>query len=449
MDYRFVGLHRWWSWRRLIGSALLAALVVAVSPTSMSSAGASGGAVFNYTDPSISVPIAISAGPDGALWFVNEGNNSIGRITTAGVVTNYTDASIGAPTGITAGPDGALWFTNSGTCSSHAPPCVHGSIGRITTSGVVTNYTDPTMHGPLQISTGPDAALWYTNFPDFPYGPGKCPPACGSIGRITTAGVVTDFTTTSPSAIDGPSGITAGPDGALWFANRFERTIGRITITGTITALSDPFTIHPDAITAGPDGALWFTTSTNTTHSVGRVTPGGVFSNYPVARCCPIGISAGPDGALWYALAAHPGGAVGRITTAGSIAGYRSPTIDAPFDTAPGPDGAVWFVNEDNNSIGRITTADSVTASPAQGRSGTALTISGAGFASGEMVAVKYLTGLLSRTSVLLCAPIAAADGTFSCTAAVPPHAGGRGTHTIKARGRTSGIVAENLVLRT
>ena len=40
------------------------------------------------------------------------GNNSIGRITTGGVVTNYTGTGISGPTGITAGPDGALWFTN-------------------------------------------------------------------------------------------------------------------------------------------------------------------------------------------------------------------------------------------------------------------------------------------------------------------------------------------------
>ena len=72
------------------------------------------------------------------LWFTNKGNNSIGRITTAGVVTNYTDPSINEPEGITAGPDGALWFTNNG----------NNSIGRITTAGVVTNYTDPSISSP-------------------------------------------------------------------------------------------------------------------------------------------------------------------------------------------------------------------------------------------------------------------------------------------------------------
>jgi len=34
--------------------------------------------------------LGITAGSDGALWFTNYDNSSIGRITTAGVVTNDT-----------------------------------------------------------------------------------------------------------------------------------------------------------------------------------------------------------------------------------------------------------------------------------------------------------------------------------------------------------------------
>ena len=42
--------------------------------------------------PAISQPVDITAGPNGALWFTNYGNSSIGEITTAGVVSNFTDA---------------------------------------------------------------------------------------------------------------------------------------------------------------------------------------------------------------------------------------------------------------------------------------------------------------------------------------------------------------------
>jgi len=119
--------------------------------------------------PSNGGMLSITAGPDGALWFTNAGygNNSIGRITTAGVVTNYTDSSIDDPEGITAGPDGSLWFTKG-----------NSSIGRITTAGKVTNYAVTPESGPYGITVGPDGALWFT-------GDGN-----NSIGRITTPATI-------------------------------------------------------------------------------------------------------------------------------------------------------------------------------------------------------------------------------------------------------------------
>ena len=91
--------------------------------------------ISNYTDVGIRSPIAMVAGPDGALWFTN--NGWIGRITTSGVLSYYADPSIAHPDGIAVGPDGALWFTDD-----------NNSIGRITTAGVVTSYTDPTIARP-------------------------------------------------------------------------------------------------------------------------------------------------------------------------------------------------------------------------------------------------------------------------------------------------------------
>src|SRR5207244_10572469 len=47
-----------------------------------------------------------------------------GRVTTAGPVTNYTSTGIANPAGIARGSDGAMWFTNY----------TNDSIGRITTT---------------------------------------------------------------------------------------------------------------------------------------------------------------------------------------------------------------------------------------------------------------------------------------------------------------------------
>jgi len=183
------------------------------------------GSVTNYIDPSVDAePTDIITGPDGALWFTNEGSNSIGRITTAGAVTIYTSLDINGPTSITTGPDGALWYTNEG----------NDTIGRITTSGVTTTYTDPSISYPSSITTGPDGALWFTNTTAFPnILSNDVTLAPGSIGTITTSGVVTNYT--DPS-IDGPTSITTGPDGALWFTNSFDGSIGRITTSGAVTS---------------------------------------------------------------------------------------------------------------------------------------------------------------------------------------------------------------------
>src|SRR5258705_9559905 len=61
-------------------------------------------------------PAAIAAGPDGNLWFTEQGGNRIGRITPAGVVTEFSAGiTAGAAlAGIAAGPDGNLWFTENG-----------------------------------------------------------------------------------------------------------------------------------------------------------------------------------------------------------------------------------------------------------------------------------------------------------------------------------------------
>jgi streptogramin lyase len=49
----------------------------------------------------------------------------------------------------------------------------------------------------------------------------------GKIGRITTAGLITEFPT--PTINSFPICFVAGPDGALWFTESSGDKIGRIT----------------------------------------------------------------------------------------------------------------------------------------------------------------------------------------------------------------------------
>jgi streptogramin lyase len=84
---------------------------------------------------------------------------------------------------------------------------------------------------PTSIAAGPDGNLWFIE------------PEEGRIGRITPAGVITEFSVTG-----GPTDITAGPDGNLWFAEQGGNRIGRITPLGVVTEFSASSTI----VSAGP-----------------------------------------------------------------------------------------------------------------------------------------------------------------------------------------------------
>jgi virginiamycin B lyase len=307
----------------------------------------SGPTITNYTDPSINGPEQITAGPDGALWFTNSTNNSIGRISTSGVVTNYPLPADGTqPYGITTGPDGALWFTK------HAAGPVNGAIGRITTSGAVTIFTNGSISYPVGITTGPDGALWFTDAEN------------GTFGRITTSGAVIEFANFN---LGGLGDITTGPDGALWFDDA--PNIGRLTTTGALTEFPIPGPGPPVGIVAGPDGALWFTGG----NYIGRITTTGTVSAFPVVSLNQSlsGITTGPDGALWFAN--NGSNSVGRITTGGVVSDFTDPTILGPTGITTGADGALWFTNIVTNSIGRLSPGSQLVATVPPGVSPASL----------------------------------------------------------------------------
>jgi len=277
------------------------------------------------------LPAAITAGPDGAVWFADDYGNKIGRITPNGTVTEYAlpgcSSYPGAcgPLALTAGPDGAVWFS------------VGFGLGRITTSGAITEYPDAGGYV-LNLTAGPDGAIWFAVMGN-------------AIGRMTTAGAVTNF-----YPVTNPFAITAGPDGALWFTEGSNK-IGRITTAGAITEYPVPMLNSGtliSSITAGPDGALWF--ATGTSNLIGRITTAGVITEYNVSGY-PVSITAGADGALWFVE--EYGNKIGRITTAGVFTEYAIPTVSFPSaeSIAQGPDGALWFTEYYGEKIGRVANA--------------------------------------------------------------------------------------------
>ena len=282
----------------------------------------------------------IAQGPDGNLWFTEETNNGVGRITPGAIITEFTAGfPTGSPRGIVTGPDGNLWVAQAGG---------DGAIARVTKAGVVTEFPVPTAGDPTDIALGPDGNLWYVD------------PTANVVGRITPEGSITEFTDGLDSAAE-PNAITKGPDGKLWFTEKGSGRIGRISTGGTITEFTSGLSgsDEPADIATGPDGNVWFTLNADP-GGIGRITPSGdvmEFSDDLTMNSRPLGIAAGPDGALWFTESAAPG-RIGRITTQGDITEYSNGLllISNPWFISAGPDGNMWFTgNNLPGLVARIT----------------------------------------------------------------------------------------------
>jgi len=230
-----------------------------------------------------SQPDDIVSGPDGALWFTMPSGfpDVIGRVTTGGQFTTFgpgCDPNGGCssvPQGIASGPDGNLWYTDG----------VRNAIVRLTPSGVFTFFAIPTPGAnPHGITVGPDGALWFTEF------------NANQIGRIDVSGHITEFGFVSGS----PDRITAGPDGNLWFTEPFpfDCRIGRITPAGVITEFALANGAQPRDIVAGSDGNLWFTEYG--AGQLAQITVGGVVTEVQSVKGGPWGIGRGAPGTIWF-----------------------------------------------------------------------------------------------------------------------------------------------------
>jgi streptogramin lyase len=208
-------------------------------------------------------------------------------------------------------------------------------------AGTVKEFPIPTAYsGPAGITAGPDGNLWFVE-------------ARGNeVGRITRSGVITEFPI--PGTDPHPLDMTAGPDGNLWFVEAHADKIARITPSGVITEFPVPADgTELVSITTGPDGNLWFCKLSNTTGKIGKMTVSGVVTEFtpPAADTDPVDITTGPDGNLWFADSS----AIGQATPSGAITEFPVDSSIQPWSIAPGPDGAVWFTDLDSHDVGRIT----------------------------------------------------------------------------------------------
>ena len=283
------------------------------------------------------LPEDIVLGPDGKLWFAENGVDMIGRVTPGDppVIEEFAlPAGFTDPFNITVGPDNKIWFT----CKDAA-----GAVCRMSPANPADTQGDGgyNVMTPAGIAAGADGKIWMGD-------------QAGKVVRIDPATMneetVSDIDLTGFNVRN----LAPGPDGNVWVTD-FGGKIARVTPAG----VADPFDIPGDGawdIITGPDGNLWYTAPEGNDSAVAQITPAGTFGpSYPTRDAGDqLGITVGPDGALWFAQAV--GNNIGRMTLDGQYSEVVGLTAAArPEYIAPGPDNTLWFTEKDGNRIGRIT----------------------------------------------------------------------------------------------
>jgi hypothetical protein len=269
-------------------------------------AGASADALGSNTEYSAptepTFPMAIVEGSDGNMWFTDPGTPpflglKIGKVTPAGEVTEYSPGLSGYAWGIADGPDGNIWFTEPGALKvGHIKPSEpEAGVTEISVPGMPAEPTFKSL-----ITAGPDGNLWVSL-------------GSGGIARITPAGAVTEYPTSTTGFNAGADvcSVTAGPDGNVWFGDcGTTKAVGKITPAGVITeftVVGDAALNQPVSIVLGSDNRLWFPANNAADERLGAITTAGVVSYYKTPttpEAISLGsLTAGPDGNLWAAEA--------------------------------------------------------------------------------------------------------------------------------------------------
>lgn len=316
-----------------------------------------------HADAPNTKPWNIAAGPDGALWFTELDANRIGRITTSGTITEYpVPTANAAPYGIAAGPDNAMWFTENNV----------SKIGRIAMDGSITEYDAPRNANndevkPTDIGKAYDGSLWYASI--------------GSIGKITTDGTATRYPLPEQYSDRIVTHLTGGSQG-IWFAipdNGSTIQPGAIGHVLNSAIVTYPFLrgITVTGISGGPQDGIWFTSVSRSSASqpiasslLWRLAEdGSIYTPYTIAtdsNPSNIANGIGTTSSLWYA--GHDNNTIVHFMRA------LAPDVvtqlaagSCPRGLTTGPDNAMWFTEACSNKIGRVDGSGNLTEYPITG----------------------------------------------------------------------------------
>lgn len=268
----------------------------------------------------------MAMGPDGTLWF--GGGWYPGRIKTDGTLETLENGLEGYGLDVTVDADGSFWGAGG------------KGIARMTPAGEVTRFPLPEELGELSaITAAPGGGVWFASWrreAEVLGGTESVGPAY--VGRVAVDGRVESFPLPGEAGArtSAPPEIALGQDGNLWVADQALARIDRVSPDGQIASFALPSA--PTSLTAGPEGAIWYAGGRH----VGRLSPEGRVIEFPLPGRGGTSIVAGPDGNLWVG-----GWNVRRMTPWGQVSSYP---VDGTSvnDLVAGSDGSVWVGTSGN-----------------------------------------------------------------------------------------------------
>ncbi len=178
-------------------------------------------AVERFPVPAGAGPHDVAPAPDGTVWYTAQRTGALGRLDPTNGSTRDVPLGAGsAPHGVIVGPDGAAWVTDSGL----------NAIVRVDpATGEVRRFPLPVDRPAANLNTAAfdsRGILWFTG-------------QAGVYGRLDpTSGRMDVFD--APRG-RGPYGITATPDGTVWYASLAGNHIAGVDpVSGAATVVEPP-----------------------------------------------------------------------------------------------------------------------------------------------------------------------------------------------------------------
>jgi len=242
------------------------------------------------------------------------------------------------PRAITNGSDGNRWFTE-GTEFTGAP----AEIGRITSAGAVTEFpVECNFCIITDIAQGLGDTLYFTsNEP--------------SLGSINTAGQQLPSVPLPNSNALGGNLAVHGND--VWITDFNNDSLWRYTITsGQFTQFVVP---EPADVAVDSLGRVWFTAPL--IGAIGQLDPAtGTVTSTDAGGLIPRELAVATDGQVWFTARFTPQG-VGRLDPNTNVVTTFPLTAVGPEGIAASPDGSMWFTQTTKGNIANINNAGAIT----------------------------------------------------------------------------------------